>query len=87
MCLAVPGRVVKWLEREPPFAQATVEFAGVRRTVSMDCVLDAAEDDYVLVHAGVAISSLSAHDAQIVLQTLAELGLDDDDPVDDEGRT
>jgi hydrogenase expression/formation protein HypC len=75
MCLAVPGKVVRWLEREPPFARAEVEFGGVRRPVSMDFLPEAVEGDYVIVHAGVAISRLDPDEAAQVLETLEELEL------------
>jgi hydrogenase expression/formation protein HypC len=78
MCLAVPGKVIQWVERESPFAAAAVEFGGVRRQVSMACVPEAAEGDYVLVHAGIAISRIDAAEAERVLSTLAELQLTDD---------
>ena len=58
MCLAVPGQVVEWLEQSVPFSRASVEFAGVRRTVGMACVPEAEIGDYVLVHAGIAISRI-----------------------------
>ncbi|MEX0704110.1 MAG: HypC/HybG/HupF family hydrogenase formation chaperone [Planctomycetales bacterium] len=77
MCLAVPGCVIEWLERDLPFAAATVEFAGVRRRVSMACIPEALPGDYVLVHAGVAISLIDAAEAGRVLATLAELALDE----------
>ena len=35
---------------------------------------------YVLVHAGIAISRIVAAEAERVLATLAELGLDDEHP-------
>lgn len=77
MCLAVPGRVIEWGERRPLFSAATVEFAGVRRQINMACVPEAAAGDYVLVHAGIAISRIDAAEAERVLATLEELGLDD----------
>ncbi len=70
MCLAVPGRVVEWIEREPLFAAARVEFDGIRRVVAMSCVPDAAVGDYVLVHAGIAIARI---DAERAAQTVREL--------------
>lgn len=79
MCLAIPGKVVTWLEREPPFAQADVEFGGVRRQVSMACVPEAAEGDFVLVHAGIAISRVDPEEAARVLEILQELELADSD--------
>ncbi|NJN52561.1 MAG: HypC/HybG/HupF family hydrogenase formation chaperone, partial [Gammaproteobacteria bacterium] len=64
MCLAVPGRVVRWIERTMPFACADVEFGGVRRIVNMACATDAGIDDYVLVHAGIAIAQIGEAEAQ-----------------------
>jgi len=78
MCLALPGKVVDWIERQPPFSTAAVEFAGVRRNVNMACVPEAVAGDYVLVHAGIAISQIDAAEAERVLATLVELGLDDE---------
>ena len=60
MCLGIPGKVVRWLEREGTFAQAEVEFDGVRRVVHMACVTDAELGDYVVVHAGIAISRIDS---------------------------
>ncbi len=78
MCLAVPGQVVEWLERNPPFSTAAVEFGGVRRRVSMECVPDAQLGDYVLVHAGIAISQIDPEEAAQVLETLQQLDLGDE---------
>jgi hydrogenase expression/formation protein HypC len=75
MCLATPGKVIQWLERQSPFARAVVDFGGVRREVSMDFAPEAAEGDYVIVHAGVAISRLDPEEAVKVLETLEQLEL------------
>ena len=75
MCLAIPGRVMEWTERQPPFATASVEFAGVRRQVGMAFVPEARIGDYVLVHAGIAINCIDAEEAAKVLETLHELAL------------
>lgn len=77
MCLAVPGRIVELVESEPPFASAIVEFGGVRREVSVACVPEATAGDYVMVHAGIAISRVNADEAARVLDTLRELDLDE----------
>ena len=73
MCLAVPGRVVRWLNRDPTFAQAEIEFEGVRRICHMACVAEAEEGDYVIVHAGVAITRLNEEEARRTLSDLARL--------------
>lgn len=73
MCLAVPGKVVDWIRRDPLFAEAMVEFGGLRRRVSMACTPDVNLGEYVLVHAGVAINRVDAVEAQRMLALLAEL--------------
>lgn len=78
MCLAVPGRVVRWIDRDPTFARAEVEFGGVRRVCHMACVPGVPEGDYVLVHAGVAITRLDAIEARRVLDDLARFDAVDD---------
>ena len=65
------------VENEPPFASAIVEFGGVRREVSVACVPEATAGDYVMVHAGIAISRVNADEAARVLDTLRELDLDE----------
>jgi hydrogenase expression/formation protein HypC len=74
MCLGIPGRVAKWIDKDPIFARAEVEFAGIRREVQMACAVDAVEGDYVIVHAGVAICILNEAEAEKTLSELAMLG-------------
>jgi hydrogenase expression/formation protein HypC len=74
MCLGVPGKVVRWIDRHELFARAEVEFDGVRREVAMDCVSGAAEGEYVIVHAGIAISRIDAEEARRTLEILAAMG-------------
>jgi hydrogenase expression/formation protein HypC len=69
--------VVRWIDRESIFAQAEVEFDGLRRVCHMACVPEADEGDYVIVHAGIAISRIDAEAAQSVFETLAKLNDDD----------
>lgn len=75
MCLAVPGKVVEWRERESPFANALVEFGGIRRSVNMACMSDVDLGDYVLVHAGIAISRIDPDEAAKVWATLEQIDL------------
>lgn len=88
MCLAVPGKVVEWLQHDSPFERAVVEFEGIRRHIHMACVPDARLGDYVLVHAGVALTGIDAQEAARILQTLAELDLQDiaSPPLDSDAR-
>jgi hydrogenase expression/formation protein HypC len=74
MCLGVPGRLVQQLEPVAGVEFGLVEFGGLRRAVCTACVPDAAPGDYVIVHAGVAISRLDAEEAACLLQHLTEIG-------------
>ena len=77
MCLAVPGKVVEWIDREPPFAQATVQFGGIQRQVNMACMTEVSTGDFVLVHAGIAIGRIDPEEAAQVWKTLEEIDLEE----------
>jgi hydrogenase expression/formation protein HypC len=71
MCLAVPGKIISIVEGESSVLRSgKVDFGGVAREVSLAVVPDAQIGDYVIVHAGCAISHLDEEEA---LKTLAEL--------------
>lgn len=82
MCLAVPGKVIRWIQREPTFATAELEFDGIRRVCHMACVPDAEVGEYVIVHAGLAISRVDIQEAERILAELARLAV-----LDEEFRT
>lgn len=73
MCLAVPGKVIEWLHDDPLTALALVEFDGVKRQVHMPCVPEAKVSDYVLVHAGIAIGTIDAEEAERLKTLLIEI--------------
>ena len=81
MCLGIPGRVTRWIERDPLFARAAVEFEGATRDVHMACVTEADIDDYVLVHAGIAICLVDEAEARRTLAELRRLGEFDDEVI------
>ncbi len=57
MCLAVPGKVVEVQEAEgAALKRGKVDFGGIRREVCLSFVPEAEVGDYVLVHAGFALS-------------------------------
>lgn len=74
MCLAVPGRLVEWLDRDPLMARGWVEFEGLRRECHLACVPEARVGDYVLVHAGVALTVVDAIQAERTLRELRAVG-------------
>ena len=73
MCLGIAGQVVRWIDRRPGFTSAELEFDGVRRPCQMACVPDAEIGDYVIVHAGVAITRIDPVEAARVFEELARL--------------
>ena len=76
MCLGIPGQIVRWINRDPIFATADVQFGGIRRVCHMACALDANVGDYVVVHAGIAISRIDTIEAERLIDELALLGAD-----------
>ena len=67
MCLAVPGRIVEITKDEAdPIAGhvGTVDFQGSRLDVSLAMTPEARVGDWVLVHAGFAITLLDEEDAR-----------------------
>ncbi len=81
MCLGIPGRVVRWLEPVGVGASAEVAFGGVSKVCHMACVPDARVDDYVLVHAGVAICRIDQVEAERILNDLRALAEMADDEI------
>ena len=57
MCLAIPGKVLEEFDRRG-MRMAKVQFGGIVREASLDYVPSARVGDYVLVHAGFAISTV-----------------------------
>lgn len=74
MCLGVPGRLIECDGCTNELASGVVEFAGIRRRVSLACVPEARPGDYVIVHAGIAISRIDADEAQRVFAYLDQVG-------------
>lgn len=74
MCLGVPGKVIEWVQRDGVMAKAIIEFAGIRQLIQMACVPDCEVGDYVVVHAGIAISKLNEVEALKTLSDLQAIG-------------
>ncbi|MFC1639316.1 HypC/HybG/HupF family hydrogenase formation chaperone [Gemmatimonadota bacterium] len=84
MCLGIPGKVVE-LGDDATMPMGIVDFGGVRRETCLVYVSDeVAVGDYVIVHAGFAISKLDQEEATRTLELLREIGqLEEVAPVDD----
>lgn len=75
MCLAVPGKVVSITHSgEDMMTIGKVDFGGVLKNVNLSLVPEAKVDDYVLVHVGLAISTVDEAEAQKTLSFLEGMG-------------
>lgn len=72
MCLAVTGKIISIDRSVPDLAMAKVDFSGVTKDICIQWV-DAAEGDYILAHAGMAISVVNAREAEETLEDLKKL--------------
>jgi len=73
MCLGIPGEILSIEDDAQGLRQARVLFGGVVREVNLNLVPEAKVGEYVIVHAGFAISVIDAEEAQSVFQLLQEM--------------
>lgn len=78
MCLAVPGKVLA-VEEAHGSRLARVEFGGITRQAYLDFVPEASVGDYVMVHAGFAISRVDAEEAERTYRLLEQMALLEDE--------
>lgn len=71
MCLGVPGRILSIECRE--LRMARVEFGGIIKEVCLAYVPEAHPGDYVIVHAGFAISRVDDEQAQQIFTYLEQI--------------
>jgi len=72
MCLGIPGEIRS--VQDGPLRTGKVAFGGILKDVCLAYVPEAEVGDFVIVHAGFAISRLDAARAQQVLTYVDELG-------------
>jgi hydrogenase expression/formation protein HypC len=68
MCLAIPAKIID-IDNQ----MATVEVGGVSRQASVVLLPDAGLGDYVLMHAGFAISLVDEQEARETIRLFEEL--------------
>jgi hydrogenase expression/formation protein HypC len=73
MCLAIPGQLLDISGDEPLFRRGRVAFGALVKDVSLACLPAVRVGDYVLVHAGIALSIIDADEAQRVFDLIAAL--------------
>ena len=78
MCLGIPGQIVEITDVARQMA--IVDVSGVKREVSLECVVDdyhpleKCVGHWVLVHVGFAMSIINEEEAEATLKVLRELG-------------
>ena len=72
MCLAIPMQLIERSEWD-----GTAELRGVQRQVSLMLCPEAQVGEYVLVHAGYAITTVDAEEARKTLELLDEIVRED----------
>ncbi len=78
MCLAVPVRVAALLDGQ----WAKTEVGGIHSRISIALVDGVAVGDYVIVHAGFAITRLDVEEAERTLALFDEIAAQLDKPFD-----
>jgi len=73
MCLAVPGKLLSIEGSDPVFRTGRVGFGGIVKQIALAYVPEAKLGDYVLVHAGFAISTVDEAEAQQVFEDLKRM--------------
>lgn len=72
MCLAVPGKIVSISGGD--LRSARVDFGGIIKEACLACVPEAEVGDYVIVHAGFAISRVEESEGRRVFEYLERIG-------------
>lgn len=69
MCLAIPAKIIKFLEEDV----VEIDIGGVQRTVSITLVPEAKVGNYVIIHAGYALAILNEVEAKRTLQLFEDM--------------
>ncbi len=72
MCLGIPGKIIE-INTQEGTRMGKVDFSGVELEVCLEAVPEAKVNDYVIVHAGFAISAMSESEAQETLDILQQM--------------
>ncbi len=87
MCLGIPGQVVSLVDAGG-LRMGKVRFGGIVRDACLEYVPEVVPGDYVIVHAGFAISRVNEEEAARTYQLLEEMGqLNELDSTDTEAES
>ena len=69
MCLAIPGKIIRKINSE----QAEVLLGKIKKIIRIDLLPEIAQGDYVLIHAGYAITRINEKEAEEVNRAWEEI--------------
>ena len=72
MCLGVPGKIIEQFELNG-MPMGRIDFGGVFRNACLIYVPEAKVNDYVLIHVGFALNTMSEDEAKETLSLLNEI--------------
>ena len=72
MCLGIPGKIIEAYETDG-LRMGKVDFEGVIRESCLAYVPEAKVGDYILVHVGFALNTISEAEARETLKLLREI--------------
>ncbi|MDR3458878.1 MAG: HypC/HybG/HupF family hydrogenase formation chaperone [Verrucomicrobiae bacterium] len=73
MCLAIPGKIERIVGDNPLTRTGRINFGGVIKEASLAYVPEALAGDYVIVHAGFALSRVDEAEAKKVFEYLKRM--------------
>lgn len=74
MCLAIPGKIVNIAEGNNSLERSgKVSFGGILKEINLAYVPEAKINNYVIVHAGFALSIVDEEEAQQTLEDLKSI--------------
>ncbi|MGL5317230.1 MAG: HypC/HybG/HupF family hydrogenase formation chaperone [Bacteroidales bacterium] len=73
MCLAIPGKIIGIASPEDTLTYATVDFGGIHKEICIAWI-DARVGDYVLAHAGMALTVIDEEEARLTREALIAVG-------------
>ncbi len=74
MCLGIPGKIIKKYNCDG-LMMGIIDYNGIQREVCLSSLPEADTGDYVVVHAGFAISRLDEKEAKKTIRLLNELDI------------
>ena len=74
MCLAIPGEIRSISGDSALMRTGIIRFGAIEKEASLAFVPEAVVGDYVLIHAGVAISIIRPQEAKRIFDYLDQIG-------------